>query len=118
MQARLCGCSIIPSFVETVEDFIHLNIPEPYHSCQVYRYDIPEVICMVCITNNTYQVTYYNQYFCIELVHVDPVTVTEYLDTVQMDYNFNRGSCNLQLLSQQQQVRLGDSAVQIKCVQT
>ena len=54
---------------------------------------------------------------CTELVHVDPVTVTEYLDTVQMDYNFNRGSCNLQLLSQQQQVRLWDLAVQIKCVQ-
>ena len=43
---------------------------------------------------------------CSELAHVDTVQVTEYLDTVELDYNFYRGSCDLQLLSQQQQVWL------------
>ena len=40
---------------------------------------------------------------CTELVHVDPVTVTEYLDTVQMDY---KGKCGQRVLEQQQQVSL------------
>ena len=40
---------------------------------------------------------------CSELVHVDPVTVTEYLDTVKVDY---KGKCGQRVLKQQQQVSL------------
>ena len=38
---------------------------------------------------------------CSEVAHVDPLAVTEYLDTVQMDY---KGKCAQRALEQQQQV--------------
>ena len=40
---------------------------------------------------------------CSDLTHVEPVAVTEYLDTVQMDY---KGKCAQRALEQQQQVNL------------
>ena len=39
---------IIPAFVENVEDFVELNVPEPFKYCQVFNYEIPETICRVC----------------------------------------------------------------------
>ena len=40
---------------------------------------------------------------CSDITHVEPVSVTEYLDTVQMDY---KGKCAQIALEQQQQVTL------------
>ena len=41
---------------------------------------------------------------CTELVHVDVVAVTEYLESVQLDY---KGMCGHRALRQQQQVDFG-----------
>ena len=38
---------------------------------------------------------------CSEVAHVDPLAVTEYLDTVELDY---KGRCEQRDLEQQQQV--------------
>ena len=38
----------LPAIIENVDDFLELNIPEPSLSCQVYRFEIPEVMCQVC----------------------------------------------------------------------
>jgi len=80
----------LPSVAANINEFIEMSIPEPEKNCQTFRYEIPEVTCKDVTTRE-----------CTELVHVDPVTVTEYLDTVQMDY---KGKCGQRVLKQQQQV--------------
>ena len=40
---------------------------------------------------------------CSDVAHVEPVSVTEYLDTVQMDY---KGNCEQRTLKQEQQVSI------------
>ena len=40
---------ILPSLAENINEFIELSIPEPDENCQTYRYEIPEVICKVCL---------------------------------------------------------------------
>jgi len=79
----------LPAIIDNVDDFLELNIPEPDMRCQVYRYDIPEVSCQDVTTRE-----------CSEVAHVAPITVTEYLDTVQTDY---KGRCGHRVLEQQQQ---------------
>ena len=37
----------LPSIVGTLDDFMELNLPEPEVKCQLYKYDIPEVMCQV-----------------------------------------------------------------------
>ena len=37
----------LPAIIDNVDDFLELSIPEPAISCQLYRYEIPEVTCKV-----------------------------------------------------------------------
>ena len=39
----------LPAIIDSVDDFLELSIPEPAISCQLYRYEIPEVTCQVSI---------------------------------------------------------------------
>jgi len=80
----------LPSVAENINEFIELSIPEPAENCQTYRYEIPEVNCRDVTTKE-----------CSDVAHVEPVSVTEYLDTVQMDY---KGNCEQRTLKQDQQV--------------
>jgi len=80
----------LPAIIDNVDDFLDLNIPEPALSCQVYKYDIPEVTCQDVTTRE-----------CSEVAHVDPLAVTEYLETVELDY---KGRCEQRNLEQTQQV--------------
>ena len=101
---------IIPAFVENLVDFLELNVPEPHEYCQTYRYEIPEVICMVCFI--VMRILQFYKIFtqdvtdeeCSEITIVDSETVTKYLDTIWLDYNFYKGSCGTQILTQQIQV--------------
>jgi len=80
----------LPSLAENINEFLELSIPEPEQNCQTYRYEIPEVSCKDVTTRE-----------CTDVSHVEAVGVTEYLDTVQMDY---KSSCDQRSLKQQQQV--------------
>ena len=84
--------------IENVEDFVELNVPEPFKHCQVFKYEIPETICTVCfLTINCPHVLEFSAQDvttqeCSKIAHVETVLVTEYLDNVWLDYNFYQGS--------------------------
>jgi len=80
----------LPSVADNINEFIEMSIPEPDENCQTYRYEIPEVNCKDVTTRE-----------CSDVAHVEPVPVTEQLETVQMDY---KGKCGQRNLEQVQQV--------------
>jgi len=87
----------LPSVAENINELIELSIPEPDENCQTYRYEIPEVNCRDVTTRE-----------CSDVAHVEAVGVTEYLDTVQMEY---KGNCDQRTLKQQQQVCIKEQKV-------
>merc|ERR1711892_1250244 len=80
----------LPSVADNINEFIEMSIPEPDENCQTYRYEITEVNCKDVTTRE-----------CSDVAHVEPVPVTEQLETVQMDY---KGKCGQRNLEQVQQV--------------
>merc|ERR1712106_822102 len=80
----------LPSVADNINEFIEMSIPEPDENCQTYRYEIPEVNCKDVTTRE-----------CSDVAHVEPLPVTEQLETVEMDY---KGKCGQRNLEQVQQV--------------
>merc|ERR1719369_2553488 len=80
----------LPTLAENINEFLDMNIPEPEKACHTFRYEIPEITCKDVTTTE-----------CSEVAHVDPITVTKYLDTVQLDY---KGKCGQRVLEHQQQI--------------
>jgi len=80
----------VPSIAEYVDDFVELNIPEPQKSCRVFKYEIPEITCRDVTTEE-----------CRDVAFVEPVVVTEHVETVILGYE---GECEHKVLEQTQQV--------------
>merc|ERR1711981_356308 len=75
----------LPSIVGTLDDFLELNLPEPEVKCQLYKYDIPEVMCQDETRNH-----------CSDLAKIEPATSSQYIETQQPHY---QGNCQPQTLS-------------------
>jgi len=88
----------LPSVAENINEFIDMSIPEPDKNCQTYKFEIPEVTCKDVTTRE-----------CTDLAYVDTVAVTEYLDTIHLDY---KGKCSQRRLEQQQKVCIQEQKVQ------
>ena len=81
----------LPSIVGTFDDFLELNLPEPEVKCQLYKYNIPEVMCEEETRNH-----------CSDLAKIEPASSSEYIETQQPHY---QGNCKPETLNISQKVR-------------
>ena len=80
----------LPSIVDNLDDFYELNLPEPELKCQLYKYEVPEVMCSEESRSQ-----------CSSTAHLQATTSSQYLDTVSPDY---QGDCDSRTLSLTQKV--------------
>jgi hypothetical protein len=80
----------LPVISEDLDDLVELIIPEPEKTCQIFKYEVPEIICQ--------EVT---ETACVDMTYLEPSTTKAQLMEVVQDYE---GKCSQENLSMEQKV--------------
>jgi hypothetical protein len=80
----------LPVISEDLDDLVELTIPEPHKTCQLFKYEVPEITCQEVAETE-----------CVDMTFLEPSTTKAHLMEVVQDYN---GKCNQENLSMEQKV--------------